>query len=227
MRPSLATGHSTPDKPLARQSKMITASICPARRLRGRSRLQKQEARHGSAGRAWKEGGSMLLVDAVGALTAFRLEGFHLVPSLLHRAGHEAPHRVLLPAHLVRDLVERGAVLPLEHRDNLGRLAAFTNGASGFFLAFGRVFPGSGLLRQLTFGGGALGRPCATFGLTFRFRLDGLFRLRLFGCAEGLDALPNRVFRRACGSKDAPCSRKLAESLYNFCRGRYVSQISQ
>src|ERR1035441_8604697 len=26
----------------------------------------------------------------------------------------------------------------------------------------GRAFPGSGLLRQLTFGGGALGRPCAT-----------------------------------------------------------------
>jgi hypothetical protein len=37
--------------------------------------------------------------DAVGSFSALGLEGFDVVPGLLHRAGHEASDRVLLPAH--------------------------------------------------------------------------------------------------------------------------------
>ena len=41
-------------------------------------------------------------------------EGFDSVSGLLHRAGHEPANGVLLPAHLVHDLGQRRAVLPLE-----------------------------------------------------------------------------------------------------------------
>ena len=61
----------------------------------------------------------MLRVDPVGALTSLRLEGLDLVAGLLHSAGHEAADGVLLPAHLVHDLGQRRAVLPLEQGDYL------------------------------------------------------------------------------------------------------------
>src|ERR1019366_5429907 len=69
--------------------------------------------------------GPMLLVDSIGSLAALRFEGLDGVSRLLHRAGHEPANCVFLPAHLVHDLSQRGAVLPLEHGDHLGRLAAF------------------------------------------------------------------------------------------------------
>ena len=66
----------------------------------------------------------MLLVDPIGALARVGLEGLYGVPRLLHRTGHEPADRMSLPAHLLHDLRQRGAVLPLEHRDHLASLAA-------------------------------------------------------------------------------------------------------
>ena len=90
----------------------------------------------------------MLVVDAVGALAALRFERFDGVPSLLHRAGHEPADGVLLPAHLVHDLRQRGAVLPLEHGGHLGRLAALPRPGGllcpGGLFAVGRLLGGGG-----------------------------------------------------------------------------------
>jgi hypothetical protein len=106
------------------------------------------------AGRTGKES-SMLLIDPVGPLAFVRFEGFDFVAGLLHRAGHEPTDRVLLPAHLVHDLDQRDAILPLEQRDDLGGLAtpAYTLAflfARGRFLGFGRVLSRRRLLGRLT-----------------------------------------------------------------------------
>src|SRR5580704_6817480 len=129
----------------------------------------------------------MLLVDAVGPFSTLGLEGLDVESGLLHRAGHEPADGVLLPAHLLHDLGKSGAVLPLEHRYYLGRLAALSR-PGGFLrfrglLALGRFFGSSSLLGRLGFRGRALGGRCATFGLAFLLRLRGL--------AESLDALPD------------------------------------
>ena len=49
----------------------------------------------------------MLLVDLVGALALVGFEGLDGVSGLLHRAGHEPAHGVLLPAHLVQGVDEQ------------------------------------------------------------------------------------------------------------------------
>src|ERR1700729_1847730 len=64
----------------------------------------------------------------------------------------------------------------------------------GAFLALGRL---GGC-------GRALGRLCATFGLTFGFRLSGSRRLRCHGFAQVLDALP-----------DPRCSRRPVLELFD------------
>ena len=66
----------------------------------------------------------MLLVDPVGTLAALGFERLDGVSGLLHRACHESPDRVLLPAHLLHDLGQRRPSFPLQHRHHLGRLAA-------------------------------------------------------------------------------------------------------
>src|ERR1019366_10360339 len=81
------------------------------------------KARRGSAGRA-SGGRVMLLRQSIAALTPFGLEGFDRETGLLHRAGHEPAYSVTLPAHGLHDLGNAGPALPLEHLDNLGRLAA-------------------------------------------------------------------------------------------------------
>src|SRR5260370_16837094 len=85
----------------------------------------------------------MLLVDSVSTLSAVGLEGLDGIPGFLHRAGHESAYGVLLPAHLVHDLRQRGAVLPLEHGHHLRRLAAPARPhaflAVGGLLGFGRL----------------------------------------------------------------------------------------
>ena len=64
------------------------------------------------------------------------------------------------------------------------------------------LLPSRGELASLRLGGGgldsglslrerALGHLCATFGLTFGFRLSRKCRLRCHGLAQILDALPN------------------------------------
>src|SRR5260370_7272575 len=79
--------------------------------------------------------GRMLLVDSVSPLSALGLEGLDGVPGLLHRTGHEPADGVLLPAHLVHDLLECGAVLPLEHGAHLRRLPPPTRPAPPLPLA--------------------------------------------------------------------------------------------
>ena len=90
----------------------------------------------------------MLLVDPVRALALLGFEGLDGVSGLLHRAGHEPPDCVLLPAKLGHDLLEGGAVLTLQHRDHLGGFGAFAR--PGAFLRLGDLF---GLGRFLRRGG--------------------------------------------------------------------------
>src|ERR1039457_2481985 len=156
-----------------------------------------RKARHGSAGRAWKEGGgrrSMLLADPIGALPFVGFEGLDLVPGLLHRAGHEAADGVTLPAHGFHDLGDAGPALPLEHLDNLGRLAAPTH-ACGFrrgrgLFALGRFLGGGRLLGRLALHRRALGGLCASFRLACGLRLRGR-HLGLGSLAQALDACPD------------------------------------
>src|ERR1051326_5299872 len=84
-----------------------------------------------------RKGGAMLLIDPVGALAFFGFKGLDGESGLFHRAGHETADRVLLPAHLLHDLLEGGSVLPLEHGHDLSGLAAFTRAAA--FLCVGAL----------------------------------------------------------------------------------------
>ena len=74
-----------------------------------------------------------------------------------------------LPAHLVHDLADRGALGPLQEGDHLGRLAALARPGGiprlGGFLARRRLLGGGGLLGRLTLHRRALGGLCATVGL--------------------------------------------------------------
>jgi hypothetical protein len=122
----------------------------------------------------------MPLVDAVGPLATLGLEGFDVVPGLLHRAGHEAAHGMLLPAHLVHDLGKRGAVLPLEHGHYPSGLAALPRlGGLRRFLRRG------GLLVALAFAGAPLaaGAPplafLSAFGLAASAKLWMRSQMRL------------------------------------------------
>jgi hypothetical protein len=89
----------------------------------------------------------MLLIDPVSTLAALGFEGLDRVPGLLHCAGHESTDGVPLPAHFVHDLGQRGSVLPLQHRNYLGRLAALARRRGfrrlGGRFGFGRGFAGS------------------------------------------------------------------------------------
>ena len=86
----------------------------------------------------------MLLVNPISTLPALGLERLDGVPGLLHRAGHEAANRVLLPAHLFHDLGQGGSVLALEHGNHLSGLAALADGASRLFLALGHALRAAG-----------------------------------------------------------------------------------
>jgi hypothetical protein len=112
----------------------------------------------------------MLRVDAVGALAVLGLERFDSVASLLHRSGHKPANRVALPAHFVHDLGKCRAVLPLEHGDDLSRLATSVYALGllfgrGRYLGFGRALGRGRLLARLALGGRALGRLGATLSL--------------------------------------------------------------
>jgi len=88
--------------------------------------------------------------------------------------------------NLVHNLGERGAVLALEHGDHLGRLAAFARrGLFASFLRWGVFLAAVASVGRLGFRGRALGRPCATLGLAFRFRLRG----RAWRRCAGFDAV--------------------------------------
>src|ERR1017187_6426634 len=142
-----------------------------------------------------RKGRLMLLVEAIAALAALGLEGFYLVTGLLHRAGHKSTNGVSLPFHGLHDLRNGGPAFALEHGDYLGHLAALARPATflrlGGLLGFGRGLGRGGLLGRLGLRGRALGGLCATLGVLFRLRLRGLFRFRLLGCAQPLDALPD------------------------------------
>src|ERR1022692_1101253 len=71
-----------------------------------------RKARRGSAGRA-SGGRARLLRQSIAALTPFGLEGLDRETGLLHGAGHKPADRVTLPAHLVHDLGNVGALAAL------------------------------------------------------------------------------------------------------------------
>jgi len=102
----------------------------------------------------------MLCADPVGALAALGLEGFDGIAGLLQRAGHKAPDRVLLPAHLFHNLHQRGTVLALEQGDHLSGFAALRGPAlSSFlaaFLALGAALAGMAFLVALPLAGAPL-----------------------------------------------------------------------
>src|ERR1039457_2508690 len=112
---------------------------------------------------------SMLLVDPVRPFAALGFEGLDLVPGLLHRAGHEAADGVFLPAHRFHNLGQSGAVLPLEHGDHLGRLAALAGTISlrlrGFLGRLGGLLGRGRLLGRLGLGGRNTARLFRTLGL--------------------------------------------------------------
>src|ERR1700690_2242015 len=117
----------------------------------------------------------MLLIQAVSAFAALRLERLHLIPGLLHGAGHEPAYGVLLPAHGLHDLGKSGPALALEHRNHLGGFAVFTRRGSfhrlGCFFALGRWLGWAGLLGRLALAECNLGGLCASFGLLGGLRL--------------------------------------------------------
>ena len=106
-------------------------------------------------------GGLMLLVEAISPFSALGLEGLDLVPGLLQGAGHKAADRVPLPVHGFHNLGNRRAVLPLQHRDDLGGFAPFPR-PSGVLR-----------LRGLFALGRGLGGLCATLGLLVGLGLRG------------------------------------------------------
>jgi hypothetical protein len=91
----------------------------------------------------------------------------------LHGTGHEAAYGVPLPAHLLHNLRQRCAVLPLQHRQHLRGLATFARHASwlrrGGPFALGRVLTEGGFLVALAFAGAPLAAraPPLAFGLPF------------------------------------------------------------
>src|SRR5260370_29173755 len=113
----------------------------------------------------------MLLVDSVSTLSALGLEGLYGVSGFLHRAGHEPADGVLLPAHLLHDLRQRGAVLALQHGDHLRRFAALTRPGAflgrGGLLGFGRLLSRSRLPSRSTLSGRSLGLRAANVGYGF------------------------------------------------------------
>ena len=114
---------------------------------------------------------TLLRVDPVAALALLGLERLDGIAGFLHRAGHEPADRVFLPAHLVHDLRQRGAVFPLEHRHHTRRLAAFARPGAFLrllrlrsLLGLGRLLRGAGLLGRGGLRGRALWRLCANVG---------------------------------------------------------------
>ena len=135
----------------------------------------------------------MLLVDPVGALALVGFEGLDRVSGLLHRARHEPADRVPLPSHLLHDLGQRGAVLPLEHGDHLRRLAALAR--CGGFLRFAAVLPlgaffaAVAFLVALAFAGAPLAACAPRLAVLSAFGSAG--RCKLGDRGQALDALPD------------------------------------
>src|SRR5260370_9892692 len=126
----------------------------------------------------------MLLVDSVSTLSALGLEGLYGVSRLLHRAGHEPADGVLLPAHLLHDLLQRGAVLALQRGDHLRRFAALTRPGTllrlGGLLGFWRLLSRRRLPGPSPLSGRTLGLRAANVGYGFdcfavvrRLQFDG------------------------------------------------------
>ena len=141
----------------------------------------------------------MLLVDSVSPLSALGLEGLYGVSGFLHRAGHEPADGVFLPAHLVHDLRQRGAILPLEHRHHLRRLAARARPGTllglGGLLGFGRLLSRSRLPGRSTLSGRTLGPRAANVGYGF----DCFAGVRRRQC-DGFDfPLERGIFQGASG----------------------------
>src|SRR5580704_12891336 len=137
----------------------------------------------------------LLWMDAIRALSAGGLEGLHRVAGLLHCARHETSDRMLLPAHGMHDLGQRGAVLASQHGHHLGRLAARAR-CRGFRLGGRPLGPvrflsGGGLVGRLALGRRGFGRLGATFGVAGALRLRRFRRLRRGGYGESLNALPD------------------------------------
>jgi hypothetical protein len=97
-------------------------------------------------------------------------------------AGHEPADGVLLPAHFDHDLLQRGAVGGLQHRDHPGCFAAFARSgalrAFRFLLGLGRLLCARGLLGRCTLGGLALGLLCARVAAGFGACGGDLWRQR-------------------------------------------------
>src|SRR6185312_9121675 len=153
---------------------------------RGIDSPETRKARHGRSRAGVRS--RLALLHPVGAVAVLGLEGFDNMACLLHRTRHEPADRVLLPAHGFHDLRQGGAVLPLEHRDHLRRLA--TLAWPGSFRL--RPFPGLGRVLRLGWlrlCGRALGRLCGTLSLLCGFAL--WLRFRLGRISEPLDAVPD------------------------------------
>lgn len=117
---------------------------------------------------------------------SFGFEGLHRVAGLLQGAGHEAADGVFLPFHLFHNFRERGAVVTLQQRHHLGRLAPRANRRGGLRLCARfslRGFLGSGRLpARLGLARCALGRACAR---------GGTRNLRRGGLSQILDVAPD------------------------------------
>ena len=171
---------------------------------------------------------SMLLVDPVGALALVGFEGLDGVSGLLHRAGHEAANGVFLPAHLVHDLRQRGAVLPLEHGDHLGRLAALARPGGflrlGGLLALGAFLAGVAFLVALAFAGAPLAAcaPPLALGSAFGFGVSPRLWMRSqIRPAAALAFLklftgftPGRLFQMATSRSAGHCPTRLKSSFW-------------
>src|SRR5260370_11153843 len=136
-------------------------------------RLSRPEVEKPAAAEAGRAGGrrTTLRFDRVAALALVGFEGLYGVSGFLHRTGHEPADGVLLPAHLVHDLRQRGAVLALQHGDHLRRLAARARPHAflgvGGLLGFGRLLSRSRLPGRRTLSGRTLVLRAANVGYGF------------------------------------------------------------
>jgi predicted permease len=85
---------------------------------------------------------------------------FQTRPRLLHSAGHEPAHGVLLPSHGLHDLRKRGSILALEHGDHLGRF---------FEVASDTAAPESGWIGESMPKASEITGPVAAVRASFRF----------------------------------------------------------
>src|ERR1700694_700095 len=91
----------------------------------------------------------MLPRDRVDALAVFALSGLDSQSHLLaESARHESANRMRLPAGEFHDLGQGSALRPLDHFQDLSRLAAAAH-TLGLFFALGRTLALRGLLGRL------------------------------------------------------------------------------